>query len=31
MLASFKVRLCVIVLSVTVCTVGYIDLCLFIS
>ena len=23
MLASFKVRLCVIVLSVTVCTVGY--------
>ena len=29
MLDSFKVRLCVIVLSVTVCTVGYI--CLFIS
>ena len=28
MLASFKVHLCVIVLSVTVCTVGYI--CLFI-
>ena len=24
MLASFKVRLCVIVLSVTVCTAGYI-------
>ena len=29
MLASFKVRLCVIVLSVTVCTVGYIYVCLF--
>ena len=30
MLASFKVRMCVIVLSVTVCTVGYIIyVCLF--
>ena len=29
MVDSFKVRLCVIVLSVTVCTVGYICLCLF--
>ena len=29
MLDSFKVRLCVIVLSVTVCAVGYI--CLFVS
>ena len=29
MVDSFKVRLCVIVLSVTVCTVGYIYLCLF--
>ena len=29
MLDSFKVRLCVVMLSVIVCTVGYI--CLFIS